>query len=221
MSVQVQGYPLSDTFHSAFQPAQHYQSQQQHHCPTAPTPTPSSSSSSAASHAPTPSFSMQDGLSGYPGWGDFSPFATSAHGAVGSMQRNMAGATPSQALSSTASPSSFRSPQQQASFFNDGSMRGGGGMSAEMSSSSVAHHQQHQQVPVFGQDGGGDKFGLNSSCSSDKFSTLDDMVSKLVDEESNHFSLNSLGHFSAAGAMNNASDDNNSQATSGVFSFDE
>lgn len=92
-------------------------------------------------------------------------------------------------------------------------------MSSEIPTS-ISHHQQHQQVPAFGQDGGGDKFGLNSSCSSDKFSTLDDMVSKIVDEESNLFSLNSLGHFSTAGATTTA-DDSHSQATSDVFSFDE
>ena len=92
-------------------------------------------------------------------------------------------------------------------------------MSSEMSSS-IPHHQQHQQVPAFSQDGSGDKFGLNSSCSSDKFSTLDDMVSKIVDEETNLFSLNSLGHFSTASTTTTA-DDSHSQATSNIFSFDE
>ena len=164
---------------------------------------------------------MQDGLSGYPGWGDFSPFPTPAQGASSTMQRNTTGTIPSHALSSTSSSSSFRNPHQPASFFNDssGSVRDSRGMSSEMSSS-IPHHQQHQQVPAFSQDGSGDKFGLNSSCSSDKFSTLDDMVSKIVDEETNLFSLNSLGHFSTASTTTTA-DDSHSQATSNIFSFDE
>lgn len=58
-----------------------------------------------------------------------------------------------------------------------------------------------------------DKYGLNSSCSSDKFSTLDDMVSKIVDDESNFFSTDAMGNFGP--------EDSRSHTTSDVFSFDE
>ncbi|XP_070175038.1 serine-rich adhesin for platelets-like [Littorina saxatilis] len=211
---QVQGHALPDTFHSTFQPGhgyqshhhQHQQQQQQHqhqHGPSAtPTTTTNPSNNSLSSSSP---FSVQDGLSGYPGWGDFSPFSTPAHGNV---QRNVTGASAPPSNSSTP----FRN-NSQSSFFNDSNSSGS-------RSSEAMAAPQNQQVPSFSQEGGGDKFGLNSSCSSDKFSTLDDMVSKLVDEESNLFSLNSLGHFPTTGASVGA-DESHSQSTSDVFSFDE
>ncbi|KAK7485077.1 hypothetical protein BaRGS_00023716, partial [Batillaria attramentaria] len=163
----------------------------------------------------------QDGLSGYPGWNDFSPFSGPTPGTLtqGSVSgKTLASVPSSQGMGNVATPSSpqslpaSRHMQQAAMYHQSGAMG-----SADMAGNMPQHMQQ--QVPMFGPDAGcdkftgADKFGLNSSCSSDKFSTLDDMVSKIVDDESNLFSLNSMGDYSA--------EDNQSQTTSDVFSFDE
>ena len=145
---------------------------------------------------------MQDGLSGYPGWGDFSPFPNHATGSR--LQRNMTGMSHSTA--------SFHTPHHSQSLFNNGE----GGRSGSGGGFSDPHQHQHP-VSRFGQQDG----GLNSSCSSDKFSNLDDMVSKIVDDDpANMFALTSPpGQFSAGSAA--ATDDDRSQTTSDVFSFDE
>ncbi|KAL8616473.1 hypothetical protein ACOMHN_041076 [Nucella lapillus] len=215
---QVQAHGMSDSFHSAFQPTQHYQFHQYQQDMVPPASAPSS-----ASQSQSLTYAMQDGLSGYPGWNDFSPFAnlsastTTHHGGAPSAQRNM---------TATATSTSFGPPQH--SYFSTAPGEGvrDGNMSSDVPLSVSNHHQQQQQqqhqMSAYSHDrgGGGDKFGLNSSCSSDKFSTLDDMVSKIVDEDSNLFSMNSLGPFSATNTTTSP-DADHSQTTSDVFSFEE
>ncbi|KAL3836242.1 hypothetical protein ACJMK2_021681 [Sinanodonta woodiana] len=52
----------------------------------------------------------------------------------------------------------------------------------------------HVDSGYFDQVSFNEKFGLNSSCSSDKLSGLDDLVSKIVDEETSLFPFSGTGH---------------------------
>lgn len=167
----------------------------------------------------SPHFTLQDGLGGFPGWNEFSPFSGPATGSrpqntQGSGAGKMLAPTASSqgggsvAASSCQSSAAGRPAQQAAMFHPSGAEMAGGGS-----------QYTQQQVPAFMPDAnrdkftGVDRFGLNSSCSSDKFPTLDDMVSKIVDEESNLYSVNPMGDF--------ISEDSQSQTTSDVFSFNE
>ena len=54
-------------------------------------------------------------------------------------------------------------------------------------------------------------YGLNSSCSSDKFAAFDDLVNKIVEEDGNLFSPQ---------FVTDAPEDTHSQPSSDIFSFD-
>lgn len=157
---------------------------------------------------------VQNGINSHPGWGDFAPLS---HPTQEMRTPNFS----SRCISSSTSSAPYHYVPQSAMFLHDG------GISSSIASApTVNSHLQSPHISINGihsassgnpSDGSqsGDKFGLNSSCSSDKFSILDDMVSKIVDDESNYFSLNS----------NSGEDYNNhsvqSQNMSDVFALEE